>query len=303
MRARPCFNSILSGTATSMAVLAPAVGATSVATANVTFQSQTRHMMYEIECGDPYSSDVYDDWVAAPDFEPFDESLYRNVKWPSEMWADVEGRASVNQASSLTTLFITATGQSHVHAFVEEDQTNAYTQALAESYFYVEFDLASAALISLTGETDWVRSTVDPPRNVLVTITLYGEGEPLITHVREYAYPGGVVQDDGDAIAFADALAAGSYALEIVAYTRAFSQGPWRQYAEATATYDITMNISPPGDLDGDCSVALADLAQLLAHYGTLSDAEYEDGDLDGDGDVDLADLAALLAMYGTNCD
>jgi uncharacterized membrane protein len=56
------------------------------------------------------------------------------------------------------------------------------------------------------------------------------------------------------------------------------------------------------GDLDGDLDIDLADLAQLLANYGTTSGAAYEDGDLDGDGDVDLADLATLLAVYGTSC-
>jgi hypothetical protein len=55
-----------------------------------------------------------------------------------------------------------------------------------------------------------------------------------------------------------------------------------------------------PGDLDGDRDVDLADLAELLSHYGTPSGANYEQGDLDFDGDVDLADLAALLAFYGT---
>jgi hypothetical protein len=57
-----------------------------------------------------------------------------------------------------------------------------------------------------------------------------------------------------------------------------------------------------PGDLDGDEDVDLADLAQLLANYGTSSGATYHDGDLDGDEDVDLADLAALLAVYGVDC-
>ncbi len=58
-----------------------------------------------------------------------------------------------------------------------------------------------------------------------------------------------------------------------------------------------------PGDLDGDSDIDLADLAQLLAHYGMTSGATYWDGDLDGDGDVDLSDLAALLAVYGTTCE
>ena len=53
------------------------------------------------------------------------------------------------------------------------------------------------------------------------------------------------------------------------------------------------------GDLDGDGDVDIADLAQLLAHYG-MTGATPADGDLDGDGDVDIADLAALLANYGT---
>jgi hypothetical protein len=56
------------------------------------------------------------------------------------------------------------------------------------------------------------------------------------------------------------------------------------------------------GDFDGDGEVALSDLAQLLANYGTTSGAVYGDGDIDRDGDVDLSDLAALLAVYGESC-
>ena len=55
------------------------------------------------------------------------------------------------------------------------------------------------------------------------------------------------------------------------------------------------------GDLDDDGDVDLADLAALLAAYGTcVGDPGYNpDADLDGDGCVDLADLAALLSNYG----
>ena len=56
------------------------------------------------------------------------------------------------------------------------------------------------------------------------------------------------------------------------------------------------------GDLDNDCDVDLADLAELLSHYGATSGATCADGDFDRDGDVDLADLAELLGAYGSSC-
>jgi hypothetical protein len=73
-------------------------------------------------------------------------------------------------------------------------------------------------------------------------------------------------------------------------------------YFSGMLQLDVVEEQECPGDLDGDNDVDLADLAQLLGHYGMTSGAEYEDGDLDGDGDVDLADLAALLGVYGTTC-
>ena len=60
--------------------------------------------------------------------------------------------------------------------------------------------------------------------------------------------------------------------------------------------------VSCLGDITGDGSVDLADLAGMLANYGVTSDATLEDGDIDGDGDVDLSDLAILLAHYGDTC-
>lgn len=66
---------------------------------------------------------------------------------------------------------------------------------------------------------------------------------------------------------------------------------------------DGSLGVLPcPEDLNTDGQITIADLAQLLANYGTTSGANTEDGDIDGDGDVELNDLAALLAVYGTTC-
>jgi hypothetical protein len=63
-----------------------------------------------------------------------------------------------------------------------------------------------------------------------------------------------------------------------------------------------TIRITWPGDLDGDRTVQLADLATLLAHFGTTQGAAYADGDINGDGAVALDDLATLLAFFGRRC-
>ena len=60
---------------------------------------------------------------------------------------------------------------------------------------------------------------------------------------------------------------------------------------------DAIADVAPlaaPGDLDGDGTIGAADLAALLAAWGS-SDAT---ADLDGDGFVGAADLAALLAAW-----
>lgn len=60
--------------------------------------------------------------------------------------------------------------------------------------------------------------------------------------------------------------------------------------------------VACPGDVDSDNDVDLADLATLLAHFGTPSGMTRSQGDLDGDADVDLGDLAILLAHFGGIC-
>lgn len=56
------------------------------------------------------------------------------------------------------------------------------------------------------------------------------------------------------------------------------------------------------GDLNGDNSIDIQDLAILLANYGTATGGTAEMGDSDADGDIDLQDLAALLNRFGSGC-
>lgn len=63
-----------------------------------------------------------------------------------------------------------------------------------------------------------------------------------------------------------------------------------------------TMPVTCAGDLDGNGSVGLQDLAILLGHFGQLEGAGRADGDSDADGDVDLQDLANLLGRFGMVC-
>ncbi len=63
-------------------------------------------------------------------------------------------------------------------------------------------------------------------------------------------------------------------------------------------------NFSPPncvGDVNADGVIDIADLALLLAHFGTTG-AQPEDGDLDGNTQVDIQDLALILARFGVDC-
>lgn len=63
---------------------------------------------------------------------------------------------------------------------------------------------------------------------------------------------------------------------------------------EIDAVADVAP-LAPGADLDGDGVVGAADLAALLARWGTADAA----GDLDADGVVGASDLAAMLAAWG----
>jgi len=73
----------------------------------------------------------------------------------------------------------------------------------------------------------------------------------------------------------------------------------------ATGVGTLNLAVTFPdiaADIDHDGDVDLGDLSVLLANFGVLSGATFEDGDIDGDGDVDLADLGVALATFGNSC-
>lgn len=77
---------------------------------------------------------------------------------------------------------------------------------------------------------------------------------------------------------------------------------PWPKYKHDLRN---TSNVLTPvrertiGDVDDDGHVTLADLSELLVHYGTPAGMTSDQGDFDGDGDVDVVDLSALLTNFG----
>lgn len=128
-------------------------------------------------------------------------------------------------------------------------------------------------------------------------------GELLVHHYDLYDAPfRGVAGDEFTILTSLDDVS-GTFA----ANPRSFSQGQRFDWTVLYGSNDVKLRLDAVsacalGDLDDDGDVDLQDLALLLAHFGTASDATWSLGDLDGDGDVDLQDLANLLAHFGSNC-
>jgi hypothetical protein len=86
-----------------------------------------------------------------------------------------------------------------------------------------------------------------------------------------------------------------TYTLSVELFGRAIFSG-----TTSSSAWIALIEITCAGDFDTDGDVDLADLAVVLANFGTASDVI--EGDSDGDGDVDLDDLALLLANFGGAC-
>jgi len=82
-----------------------------------------------------------------------------------------------------------------------------------------------------------------------------------------------------------------------------FGGNPFAQYQMTLFTGEPNGACPQEGcstDLDGDCQIALSDLAIVLGNFGQTGAGLQ--GDFDNDGDVDLGDLALILSEFGNNC-
>ncbi len=72
-------------------------------------------------------------------------------------------------------------------------------------------------------------------------------------------------------------------------------------YRDLPVDQRLTIHEPCPGDVDGDLSVTLSDLAAVLGNFGA-SDAARTDGDLTDDRVVNLNDLGEVLGNFGQSC-
>ncbi len=78
---------------------------------------------------------------------------------------------------------------------------------------------------------------------------------------------------------------------------KANPDGQWMGWVSCD---EVTCDQGCIGDLDGDGTIGVDDLLQLLGVYGVACGDCPED--LDGSGVVDIDDLLQLLSVYGTDC-
>jgi hypothetical protein len=121
--------------------------------------------------------------------------------------------------------------------------------------------------------------------------------------------------DAGDVLGYAwkvDGAAAGGQTASSMAYTAAaagshtvtvtVSDG---NGGDASHTWNVTVNSSGPGDLNGDGIVNIDDLTLVISHFGQSSGDPGWDAraDADGNGIVNIEDVGEVTGNYGRSYD
>jgi hypothetical protein len=206
---------------------------------------------------------------AAPDFSPFDAVAF--LQRPTQ-----EARAEQTSTIDPFAIDVDMLGYS----------VNGGT---GHSKLDLEFSLSADTPYQLVGRYGKHGPVLSPDSTLIIRLT--GPSGNVVDFTIINSNPDGFIPID-----ITGTLAAGNYTLLVDAQARNTFGGFTDVFADFRLSVPETWT---PGDLDHDGDVDLADLSQLLAHFGMSGPTEAE-GDIDGDGDVDIADLAILLANFGT---
>lgn len=107
-----------------------------------------------------------------------------------------------------------------------------------------------------------------------------------------------------DAASETQSAAGGTYELQFTVGQPDAAKTMGADYVLVGGFWSVAQDIPCPGDLDLNRTIDLADLAGLLAAFGSMTgDANFNpNADLDNSGAIDLADLSGILGLFGTIC-
>jgi plastocyanin len=116
----------------------------------------------------------------------------------------------------------------------------------------------------------------------------------------DYTWYEGMNCDEADCLAIGACClpdGSGGFVCQEMVQESCMPDGEWMGWVNCD---EVTCDQDCIGDLDGDGTIGVDDLLQMLSAYGVACGACPED--LDGSGVVDVDDLLQLLSVYGTDC-
>ena len=235
------------------------------------------------------SDDSFFDGEAAAGFEPFDAFIQTQHGCDSGFAGATAGQQSqIDSASMTASGTVTTEAQGPVPGMVH---------AFGFSYFEVTFELPSLSRFTLDGRMT-AGSFPDANVDAIVLARLWEGpiGGVLLLQQSVEPPPGGGTNNQ--ALQAAGTLEPGVYTLDVQAGSFIDNEVPPSRSGQAS--FDFTFDVTILGDIDGDETVGILDLLQLLAAWGPCPDPPDEcPADFNGDGNVGILDLLTLLANWG----
>ena len=239
--------------------------------------SQERSVSGIAKAYDNFYYETNDIEDAATDFRPY---RYDDTAVATVLGASSSGGG--RQTSSINANSLVAMGGAH--GDTEAWAFNGWGDSTSESIYNVSFEITAHVRARVAGtirayDSSYAETLLVGPQQALFAELAFGPSDEVIFDETLWLPPG-------------------QYRFSVLANGN--THGTMTAADTASAEYDVVLQLCPAGDIDESGTIDVADLAALLAGYGTgQTPAE---GDLNADGFVDLTDLAILLANYGMSC-